>query len=175
MRTPVTRLFSRGRATTFITSRLATGLEVVHDKTVPVVPFLYLPTSGHFSVHSFHSVSGPNSDPAPTVKLGQRSSQLHSAKLPAIANHAGSRSSDAPVWSGKRGFAKEVCTCLETPALCYAVMLKYHTHIQAAAAAKAGAPVAPKPFSAGDKINEKAQLVFDACWRKLESKWANVS
>lgn len=47
--------------------------------------------------------------------------------------------------------------------------------MQAAAAAKTSAAVPPKPFSAGDKINEKAQLVFDACWRKLEGKWANVS
>ncbi len=33
---------------------------------------------------------------------------------------------------------------------------------------------AHKRFSNGDKINIKAQLVFEACWRKLESKWSGV-
>ncbi len=33
---------------------------------------------------------------------------------------------------------------------------------------------AHKRFSGGDKINIKAQLVFEACWRKLESKWSGV-
>lgn len=33
---------------------------------------------------------------------------------------------------------------------------------------------AHKRFAAVDKINIKAQLVFEACWRKLESKWSGV-
>ncbi len=33
---------------------------------------------------------------------------------------------------------------------------------------------AHKRFSDGDKINIKAQLVFEACWHKLESKWSGV-
>jgi len=33
---------------------------------------------------------------------------------------------------------------------------------------------AHKRFSGGDKTNIKAQLVFEACWRKLESKWSGV-
>ena len=33
---------------------------------------------------------------------------------------------------------------------------------------------AHKRFASADKINIKAQLVFEACWRKLETKWSGV-
>lgn len=40
---------------------------------------------------------------------------------------------------------------------------------------KAVVDTAHKRFTTADKINIKAQLVFEACWRKLETKWSGVS
>ena len=51
-------------------------------------------------------------------------------------------------------------------------------HVQAAAKRPQAAPSAGdahKRFTNEDKINIKAQLVFDTCWRKLEGKWSGVN
>ncbi|DBA88059.1 TPA: hypothetical protein ACH3X2_005062 [Trebouxia sp. C0005] len=63
---------------------------------------------------------------------------------------------------------------LATPADISAVAQDYSSQAVAKEQPKASGAIADshKRFSGGDKINIKAQLVFEACWRKLESKWS---
>ncbi|DBA76165.1 hypothetical protein WJX77_008047 [Trebouxia sp. C0004] len=61
-----------------------------------------------------------------------------------------------------------------TPVDINAVAQDYSSQAVAKEQPKASGDIADahKRFSGGDKTNIKAQLVFEACWRKLEGKWS---
>lgn len=88
--------------------------------------------------------------------------------------------STGPEQSAEAICCSQRCKCSESASLSFnrACLISAPTvMLQAPAKAQPKAAVndAHKRFANADKISIKAQLVFEACWRKLEKKWGGVS